>query len=99
MLLGTNSISGGLLGADHPMSCMCVMGAHSSCKAQEEVVREAESKQALLTEAAQNTGNEAQRQEDISGGQLRRLLDAALRHRLPEHPGAGLTTLPVDLLD
>ena len=49
---------------------------------QEEVVREAESKQALLTEAAQNTGNEAQRQEDVSSGQVRRLLDAALRHRM-----------------
>ena len=60
-----------------------------SWDAQEEVVREAESKQALLTEAAQNTGNEAQRQEDISGGQLRRLLDAALRHRLAEQPAAG----------
>ena len=49
---------------------------------QEEVVREAESKQALLTEAAQNTGTEAQRQEDVSSGQVRRLLEAALRHRM-----------------
>ena len=46
------------------------------------MVREAESKQALLTEAAQNTGTEAQRQEDVSSGQVRRLLEAALRHRM-----------------
>lgn len=58
---------------------------------QEEVVREAESKQALLTEAAQNTGNEAQRQEDVSSGQVRRLLDAALRNRMST-PGLGQPT-------
>ncbi len=55
---------------------------------QEDVVREAESKQALLTEAAQNTGNEAQRQEDVSSGQVRRLLDAALRHRMNDQPSS-----------
>ena len=55
-------------------------------------MREAESKQALLTEAAQNTGTEAQRQEDVSSGQVRRLLEAALRHRMsspsPSRPAA-----------
>ena len=51
-------------------------------------MREAESKQALLTEAAQNTGNEAQRQEDVSSGQVRRLLDAALRHRMNDQPSS-----------
>ena len=64
---------------------------------QEEVVREAESKQALLTETVQNTGNEAQRQEDVSSGQLRRLLDAALRHRMNDQPAA--TTQPVEFID
>ena len=62
-------------------------------------MREAESKQALLTEAAQNAGNEAQRQEDISGGQLRRLLDAALRHRLAEQPAVASGSQPVHLIE
>jgi len=37
---------------------------------QEEVVQETESKQALLTEAAHNTDNEAQRQENVKCGWL-----------------------------
>lgn len=64
---------------------------------QEEVVREAESKQALLTETVQNTGNEAQRQEDVSSGQLRRLLDAALRHRMNGQPAT--TSQPVEVIN
>ena len=62
-------------------------------------MREAESGQALLTEAAQNTGTEAQKQEDISSGQLRRLLDAALRHRMTEQPTEGSIPQATHLVD
>ena len=62
-------------------------------------MREAESGQALLTEAAQNTGTEAQKQEDISSGQLRRLLDAALRHRMTEQPAKGSIPQATHLVD
>lgn len=54
------------------------------CTVQEEVVREAEAKQSLLSEDASKAG--VQKSEDVTTGQLRRLLDAALRQRPASAP-------------
>ncbi|CAL8465161.1 g4696 [Coccomyxa elongata] len=51
---------------------------------EEEVVREAEAKQSLLSEDASKAG--VQKSEDVTTGQLRRLLDAALRQRPASGP-------------
>lgn len=55
-------------------------------------MREAEATQSLLSEDARGgRGVQPQTAEDVSGGQLRRLLDAALRSRPPSAyaPAAG----------
>ncbi|BDA50767.1 probable E3 ubiquitin-protein ligase SHPRH [Coccomyxa sp. Obi] len=64
---------------------------------EEEVVREAEAKQSLLSEDASKAG--VQKSEDVTTGQLRRLLDAALRQRPASAPDRaaerpGPSTLP-----
>ena len=63
---------------------------------QEEVVRVAEATQSLLSEDSSNPAGLLQKAEDVSTGQVRRLLDAAMRQRpASAAEGDGAPGLPV----
>ncbi len=73
------------LRSDDAIHWTCILQASGLITVmQEEVVREAEAQQSLLSEDASKAG--VQKREDVSTGQLRRLLDASVRRRPASAP-------------